>query len=80
VILQVPSTTTYSSFNLPLTVQDANGNTTSYVYDGFNDRIQTASPDSGTSVFYVDGDCDLTKSVLPGSLTMTAAFDALDHQ
>jgi len=73
------TTTTYNSFNFPLSVQDANGNSTSYVYDGFNDRIETASPDSGDSVFYFNPDRDLTKSVLPGSLTMTATFDALDR-
>jgi RHS repeat-associated protein len=73
------TTYTYDTHNRVLSVNDANGNTTSYVYDGFGDRTQIASPDSGTSVFYYDPDRNLTKKVLPGPLTMNATFDALDR-
>ena len=54
---------TYDSHNRVLSVKDANLNTTSYVYDGFGDRTQTASPDSGTTVYHYDPDRNLTQRV-----------------
>ncbi len=46
-------------------------NVTSYVYDGFGDRIQQASPDSGTTVFYFDPDSTSPKSPSPSPTTPT---------
>jgi RHS repeat-associated protein len=73
------TTTTWDTHNRLLSVKDANSHTTSYVYDGFGDRTQTASPDSGTTVFRYDPDRNLTQRVQPGGLTRNATFDALDR-
>ena len=73
------TTYTYDEHDRVLSAKDANNHTTSYVYDGFGDRIQTASPDSGTSVYYYDADRNLTEADLPGSLTMQATYDARDR-
>lgn len=73
------TTYTWNSFNQPLSQKDANGNSTTYVYDGFQDRIQALSPDSGSKVFYYNGDRDVTQMTLPGSITDTNTFDALDR-
>ena len=73
------TTYTYDEHNRVLNVKDANNHTTSYVYDGFGDRIQTASPDSGTTVNYYDPDRNLTQRILPGNLVMNATYDALDR-
>jgi RHS repeat-associated protein len=73
------TTLTYDAHDKPLTVKDANGNTTAYVNDGFSERTQTTSPDSGTSVYHYDPDRNLTQKVLAGSLTVNATYDALDR-
>jgi RHS repeat-associated protein len=73
------TTFTYDAHDRPLTVKDANLNTTSYVNDGFGDRTQTVSPDSGTTVFHYDPDRNLTQKVLAGSLTQNSTYDALDR-
>jgi YD repeat-containing protein len=73
------TTWTYDAHDRPLTVKDANSNTTSYVYNGFGDRTQTVSPDSGTSVYTYDPDRNLTQKVLAGSLTQNNTYDALDR-
>jgi RHS repeat-associated protein len=70
---------TYDSFNRVLSAKDGLGNTTSYVNDGFGDRIQTASPDSGTTVFTYDADRNVKTAALPGSITKNYTFDALDR-
>jgi RHS repeat-associated protein len=49
------------------------------VYDGFGDRIQVASPDSGTTVFHFDPDGNLTQKLTPSSLTATYTYDAMDR-
>ncbi len=73
------TTLTYDAHDRPLTVQDPLGHTTSYVFDGFGDRIQVASPDSGTAVYYFDPDSNLTKQVLAGSLEADMTYDADDR-
>ena len=60
-------------------VTDALGNTTSYVYDGFGDAIQQASPDTGTTVYHFDADANLTQKVDAVGNTMNATYDALDR-
>jgi YD repeat-containing protein len=40
------TTNTYDQHDRILTVTDPNNNVTSYVYDGFGDKIQTVSPDT----------------------------------
>src|SRR5262249_46982914 len=42
---------TYDAHDRVLTFTDAKSNATSYVYDGFGDVIQVASPDTGTAVY-----------------------------
>jgi len=73
-------TKTLDAHNRPLTVQDQLSHTTSYVYDGFGDVIQVASPDTGTSVFYYDADGNLTKKVDAMSVTTNLTYDALDRR
>jgi RHS repeat-associated protein len=73
------TTITYDTLDRVLTVKNPLNNTTSYVYDGFGDRIQEASPDSGTAVYYFDPDSNLTKQVLAGSLEADMTFDADDR-
>jgi RHS repeat-associated protein len=73
------TTNTYDAHDRILSVKDANGHTTSYVYDGFGDRTQTGSPDSGTTVYHYNPDRDLTQAVTPGPLTANMTYDALDR-
>ncbi len=73
------TTASYDAHNRVLNVKDANGNTTDYVYDGFGDRTQTASPDSGTAIYHYDADRNLTAIVKPGPLTANITYDALDR-
>ena len=73
------TTFTWDAHNRALNIQDANGNSTAYVNDGFSDRTQTTSPDSGTTVYTWDKDRNLSKVVLAGTLTRNATFDALDR-
>jgi len=69
----------YDAHNRILSVEDANAHTTTNVFDGFGERTQTASPDSGTTVYHYDLDSNLSQEVLPGSLTATYTFDAVDR-
>lgn len=73
------TTITYDKHDRVLTVKNPLSNTTSYVYDGFGDRIQEASPDSGTAVYTFDPDSNLTKQVLAGSLEADMTYDADDR-
>ncbi|MFE9139446.1 RHS repeat-associated core domain-containing protein [Streptomyces sp. NPDC007355] len=47
-------TTVYNAFDLPTTVTDKNGKTTSYLYDAFGTRVKKTDPDNSTTV-YADG-------------------------
>jgi len=73
------TTYTYDAHDRVLSVKDPNSHTTSYVYDGFGDRIQIASPDAGTSTYYFDKDRNTTQLNLPGSMTASVTYDALDR-
>ncbi len=73
------TTNAYDAHDRVLSVQDANSHTTAYVYNGFGDRTQTASPDSGTTVYHSDADRNLTQVVKPGPLTANMTYDALDR-
>lgn len=73
------TTITYDDHDRVLSVKNPLNNTTSYVYDGFGDRIQEASPDSGTAVYTFNPDGDLTKQVLAGSLEADMTYDADDR-
>jgi len=73
------TTITYDKHDRVLTVKNPLNNTTSYVYDGFGDRIQEASPDSGTAVYYFDPDSNLTEQLLAGSLEADMTYDADDR-
>jgi RHS repeat-associated protein len=73
------TTITYDKHDRVLSVKNPLNHTTSYVYDGFGERIQEASPDSGTAVYYFDPDGNLTKQILAGSLEADMAYDADDR-
>jgi len=73
------TTTTYDQHNRVLTVTDPNSNVTTYVYDGFGDKIQTASPDTRTTVYHVDPDSNLTQSTNAAGATAKYTYDALDR-
>jgi RHS repeat-associated protein len=73
------TTDTYDAHNRVLSVKDAYGHTTSYVYDGFGDRTQTVSPDSGTITYTYDPDSNLTQIVMGGPRTTQMTYDALDR-
>jgi RHS repeat-associated protein len=69
----------YDAHNRILSVEDANSHTTTNVFDGFGERTQTASPDSGTTIYHYDLDSNLSEEQLPGSLTANYTYDALDR-
>ena len=69
----------YDAHDRVLSVQDANKDSTTYLYNGFGDRTQTLSPDSGSTVSYFDGDRNVTQVVKPGPLTSNTNYDALDR-
>ena len=53
--------------------------TTSYVRDGFGDIIQTASTDTGTTVFWFDVHGNITKKVDARSIETDMTYDALNR-
>jgi RHS repeat-associated protein len=69
----------YDAHDRPLTVTDGKGNATNFVYDGFGDAIQQASPDSGTTVWFYDPDSNATGRVQAGVNYSSATYDALDR-
>jgi RHS repeat-associated protein len=71
--------TTWDAHDRPLTVTARNGAVTSYVYDGFGDKIQETSPDRGTTVYYYDGDGNLTSKTDALSVVTNYTYDALDR-
>jgi RHS repeat-associated protein len=73
------TTLTYDAHDRMLTAKDANNNTTTNVFDGFGDRTQTASPDSGTTVMYYNADRGMTQITKPGPLTANLTYDANDR-
>jgi RHS repeat-associated protein len=73
------TTIAYDAHDRVLSIRDANGHTTSYVYNGFGDRIETASPDSGITVYRYDPNRNLTQSIKPGPLTVNMSYDAEDR-
>lgn len=76
-----PGVTTfaYDAHDRTASVTDANGHATSYVYDGFGDVIQQASPDSGTTVYHYDPDSNLTQKVDALGVTTNYTYDGLDR-
>ena len=52
---------------------------TSYVYDGFGDKIQTLSPDTKTTVYHYDPDSNLTQSKNADGVVAKYTYDALDR-
>ena len=73
------STITYDSHSRELTFADPKSNVTSYVYNGFGDRIQQTSPDSGTTVTYYDPDSNVTETLDASSNEADMTYDALDR-
>jgi RHS repeat-associated protein len=69
----------YDSHSRPLTVTDPRGNKTTYVYDGFGDKIQQNSPDTLKTIFYYDADANLTGRNQSGLNFSSATYDALDR-
>ena len=73
------ATMTYDQHDHVLTVTDPNSNVTSYIYDGFGDAIQQASPDTVTTVYIYDADSNLTqKTDVTGAITNNT-YDALER-
>ena len=70
---------TYDAHDRPLTIKARNGAMTSYVYNGFGDKIQETSPDRGTTVYYYDGDGNLTSKTDALSVVTNYTYDALDR-
>jgi len=70
---------TYDQHDRILTITDANNNITSYTYDGFGDKIQTASPDTRTTVYNYDSDGNLTQSTDASGAVANYTYDALDR-
>jgi RHS repeat-associated protein len=58
---------------------DTLSKTTSYVFDGFGDRIQVTNPDTGTAVYHYDSDGNLTQKVDAAGVTVNHTYDALDR-
>ena len=52
---------------------------TTYVYDGFGDTIQQNSPDTLKTIYYYDGDSNLTGKNESGINFSSATYDALDR-
>ena len=74
------STITYDSHSRPLTVTDPKSNVTTYVYDGFGDRIQQASPDSGNTVYLLRPRLQRHRnSSTPQRNEADMTYDALDR-
>jgi YD repeat-containing protein len=73
------TTNTYDQHDRVLTVTDPNNNVTSYVYDGFGDKIQTVSPDTKTTVYHYDPDSNLTQSKNAAGAVANYTYDALDR-
>ena len=73
------TTYTYDQHDRILTVTDPNNNVTSYVYDGFGDKIQTLSPDTKTTVYHYDPDSNLTQSKNADGVVAKYTYDALDR-
>jgi RHS repeat-associated protein len=73
------TTNTFDQHDRILTVTDQNNNVTSYVYDGFGDKIETISPDTETTVYYYDPDSNLTQSKNASGSIANYTFDALDR-
>jgi len=65
------------------TIKDANGNTTSYAYDGFNRAYQTTFPDTTTETIPLSGGYDENGNVLQrtnrAGTTLTYTFDDIDE-
>ena len=73
------TTNTYDQHDRVLTVTDPNNNVTSYVYDGFGDKIQTVSPDTKTTVYHYDPDGNLAQSTNASGAVAKYTYDALDR-
>ena len=85
-IAQDTSTATYTSSGLVATLTDANGNRTTYEYDGFNRLFKTrfpskASPGSSSTTDYVQNTYDafgrLTSARLRDGSVFSYSYDAL---
>lgn len=73
------TTPSYDAHDRVISVKDANGNTTSYLRSGFEDVIEQLSPDSGKTVFYYDGDSNLTSKTDALGIVTDQTFDPLDR-
>ena len=58
-------------------MKDGKNNTTTYIYDGFGDKISQVSPDSGTTVNWFDPDSNVTKQ--SAFAVTNATYDALER-
>ena len=72
-------TKSFDTHDRTLTAEDQLSHTTSFVYDGFGEAIQVASPDTGTAVYHYDSDGNLTQKVDAASITTNYTYDALDR-
>src|SRR5262249_27275701 len=73
---------TYGLDGETASIQDANANTTSYTYDGFNRPYQTIFPDNTTETIPLAGGYDENGNVLQptnrAGQTLTYTYNALD--
>jgi YD repeat-containing protein len=68
------ATYAYNAHNALTSITDPDSFTASWVRDGFQEAIQEASPDRGTTVYYFDSDGNLTKKVDANSNTIVSPW------
>jgi RHS repeat-associated protein len=73
---QLQSSTTYNTAGLPITVNDANGNTTTHEYNNLYHKTRTQLPESQTIVYEPNVFGDVVFQNNPGPNDITRTFDA----
>ncbi|MCQ4166663.1 RHS repeat-associated core domain-containing protein [Tahibacter harae] len=69
----------YDLMDRPIEVTDANGEPTSYVYDGFGSLLTRFSPDSGITQYTYDSAGNLSSQVDARELPAFHSYDALNR-